>query len=123
MHFNSKGAFPLVLGGLWKSPEYSLKDKVNFFRGIMSSGRILWPELIKIDLISNAPCLRIPVYFLLGKHDHEVPCTMAEQYFNILAAPTKELIWFENSAHMLMCEENDKFNDILIRKVISETYR
>jgi pimeloyl-ACP methyl ester carboxylesterase len=33
-------------------------------------------------------------------------------------APGKELIWFENSAHMINSEERDAFNKILVEKVL-----
>jgi esterase/lipase len=54
----------------------------------------------------------------LGKHDYEVPSVLAEQYFNIIEAPKKELIWFENSAHFANIEEKEKFNALLINHVL-----
>jgi pimeloyl-ACP methyl ester carboxylesterase len=35
----------------------------------------------------------------------------------VLKAPYKELIWFENTAHMVNSEERDLFNSILVEKV------
>ena len=115
---NSKGAFPVVIGSLVRSTEYNLRDKVNFFRGIFSSVRLVWPELMTINLIDQAPVLKVPVFFLLGRHDHEAPYILAEQYFKILDAPRKEIIWFEKSAHLPHVEENEKFNNILIKHVL-----
>mgnify|MGYP001417842235 CR=1 FL=1 len=119
---SASGAFPLVIGSLVSATEYTLPDKVNFFRGIFSSVRLLWPELMTIDLAEQAPSLKVPVFFMLGKHDHAVPSILAEQYFNILNAPSKELIWFENSAHLPNIEEKDNFNDVLINQVLPATY-
>lgn len=115
---SSMGAFPVVVGGLIRATEYSWTDKVNFFRGILRSVRLIWPELMTIDLMEMAPRLKVPVYFALGKHDHEAPFTLAKQYFKMLEAPHKELIWFENSAHMPQLEENEKFTDLLINHVL-----
>jgi pimeloyl-ACP methyl ester carboxylesterase len=119
---SSYGAFPIVIGSLIRSGEYSIRDKVNFFKGIFSSIRLIWPELMTINLMELAPSLNVPVYFVLGKHDHEVPYPLAEQYFNQLEAPTKELIWFKNSAHYPQIEEKDKFIKFLVNNVLSSTY-
>ncbi len=48
----------------------------------------------------------------------DVPFMLAEHYFNQLKAPNKELIWFENSAHFPIVEEQEKFNDLLINRVL-----
>jgi proline iminopeptidase len=55
---------------------------------------------------------------MLGKYDYEVPSVLAEQYFKIIEAPKKELIWFEKSAHFAYTEENEKFNDLLINHLL-----
>jgi len=115
---NSKGAFPAVVGSLIRSTEYNLADKVNFFRGIFSSVRLIWPELMTINLKELAPTLKVPIYFILGKHDFEAPSMLAEQYFEILDAPGKELIWFENSAHLPIVEETARFTDLMINHIL-----
>jgi len=119
---NSKGAFPVVIGSLLRSTEYNLWDKVNFFRGIFSSVRLIWPELMTINLMVQVSSLKVPVFFVLGRHDHEAPSILAEEYFKLLDAPRKELIWFEKSAHMPHVEENEKFSNILIKDVLQGLY-
>jgi pimeloyl-ACP methyl ester carboxylesterase len=49
-----------------------------------------------------------------------VPFELSEEYFNVLQAPSKELIWFESSAHSAPFEEPDKFNQLMIEKVLRE---
>lgn len=122
LYGSSKGAFPLFIGRLLRSSEYTLFDKVNFFRGIFSTVRLVFPELMTVNLMEQAPSLKVPVYFALGKHDYEAPFMLAEQYFKILEAPCKELIWFENSAHLPYVEENEKFNDLLINHILPAIY-
>ena len=119
---SSKGAFPLVISRLIRSTEYSLTDRVNFLRGIFASIRLIWQELLTVNLIEQAASLKVPVYFVLGKHDYEVPSKVAEKYFEILDAPHKELVWFENSAHFPNVEENEKFIDLLINRVLPAIY-
>jgi pimeloyl-ACP methyl ester carboxylesterase len=122
LYGSSKGAFPIVLRCLMRSTEYSLPDKVNFFRGIFASVKLLWQELMTVNLNELAPYLEVPVYFTIGKHDYEGVFILAEQYFKILKAPSKELIWFENSAHLPIVEENAKFNDLLINHILPANY-
>jgi esterase/lipase len=59
----------------------------------------------------------VPAFFIEGRHDHEVPSEIAARYFAALRAPSKELIWFENSAHMVNSEERESFDSVLIEKV------
>ncbi len=122
LYGSSNGAFFLVLKNLLLSPEYCLKDKINFFRGIFTSVKLIFPELLHVDLRRQALCLKIPVYFILGKHDYEAPFMLAEQYFKLLNAPVKELFWFENSAHLPHIEENSKFQKLLINHILPANY-
>ena len=118
LYGSSKGAFPSVMRCLLRSTEYNLLDKINFFRGIFSTSRMIFFELMKINLMEQAPVLNVPVYFVLGEHDYEAPSMIAEKYFSMLSAPSKELVWFENSAHMPTIEENEKFINLLINHVL-----
>jgi pimeloyl-ACP methyl ester carboxylesterase len=100
------------------SREYTLMDRINFFRGIFGSMRLLWPQLLTVDLFDSVPELKVPVYMMEGRFDKEVPSEIAERYFSVIRAPSKELIWFESSAHMPNSEERDRFNAILTDRVL-----
>jgi pimeloyl-ACP methyl ester carboxylesterase len=80
------------------------------FGGMFFSLRTLWPQVSAINLESAAPELKMPVWFLSGRHDHQVDAGVAEAYFNKLEAPKKQLVWFENSGHFVPFEEPEKFN-------------
>jgi pimeloyl-ACP methyl ester carboxylesterase len=98
--------------------EYTVLDRANFYRGMLDSLRLLWPQLLAVNLPQQAPALQVPVFLALGRHDHEIDCELAEAYFNVLQAPRKELTWFEESAHMPHLEETDKFNELLVEQVL-----
>lgn len=118
VHGSRIGATGLVLGGVLFSREYNLTDRINVFRGLLASINRLWPQLLKVDLFKTVPEMKIPVFLMEGRHDHEVPSEIAARYFAVLKAPAKELIWFENAAHMVNSEERDLFNKILVEKVL-----
>jgi len=62
--------------------------------------------------------IKVPVFLMEGKYDHEYPSEIAERYFNKLRAPAKELIWFDQSAYMPNAEERDLFNKIMVEEVL-----
>jgi pimeloyl-ACP methyl ester carboxylesterase len=78
---------------------------------------ILLDELMRVNLMESATTLKVPVYFITGRHDYNTPFELVEDYMEVLDAPYKEIIWFENSAHWIPFEEPEKFNDVLINIV------
>ena len=118
---NPKGAHALFIAGLQGAAEYNTLDKINFVRGLQRSLRLLWPRVLAVNFFEQAPALELPVYLCLGRHDYQTPFTLAEQYFDILDAPRKELIWFDHSAHMPHLEEPDKFIDLLVNHILPAT--
>lgn len=117
-HGSSIGAFGAVLRSVLFSSEYTVLDRVNFFRGIFRSVEALYPELARRDLFVEVPEVHIPVFFCLGRHDWEVPSVLASRYFDSLRAPGKQRVWFEDSAHMPFAEEKDRFNEFMVDVVL-----
>jgi pimeloyl-ACP methyl ester carboxylesterase len=99
--------------------EYGLYDKVNFFRGLLDTGSIVYQQLWTVDFRQQATRLDVPIYFLIGRHDINAPPKLTEEYFNLLSAPHKELIWFEHSGHSPWMNESDKFVDVMVNKILT----
>ena len=117
MHFNDLIKIAL------KSPDYSLFDGIKFFRGEPFSTNALWNTAFEADFFKQIPRLDIPVYFFNGRYDYNTPFELVERYYQMLDAPKgKHLIWFEESGHMIPFEEPEKYADMLINKVLKETY-
>jgi proline iminopeptidase len=98
-----------------KAPETSWPDVIAFVRGTSLSMQALWPTVQAFDANTSYPRLEVPVFFLLGRHDRQVSPALAAKYFERLQAPSKELIWFEGSAHSPPFEEPDSFNAAILR--------
>jgi len=97
------------------SPEYNLLTKFSYIKNALASSKILAPEMLKVRFLENIKEFKVPIYFIMGKHDYHTPTALVEKFFNQLQSPKKELILFENSAHVPQLEENEKFNKTLIR--------
>lgn len=123
VHGNPRGGMTTLLSCLLKTSEYSWQDRINVFRGVFAGMRCMWPQILSIDLTQQVPELRVPVYFLEGRHDYEAPATLAESYFQRLRAPQKALVWFEDSAHFVNSEQADAFNRFFIERLLPETQR
>lgn len=67
--------------------------------------------------LSNITSLDLPVYFMAGRHDWNLPGIVAEKYLKTLNAPEKEFIWFENSGHEPPEEEPEEFNNRVVQIV------
>ena len=89
-------------------------------RGFRFSLDAMWADTSRepLDLV---PALEMPVFFFLGRNDHWVPPESSVAYFELLAAPSKKLLWFEQSGHEPFVDEPAKFNAMmaaLVRPVI-----
>ena len=79
---------------------------------------VLRPQLLEVDFFQSVPEITVPIFFMEGRHDKEVPAEIAERYFHALRAPVKELIWFEQSAHLPNSEQRDLFTSLMVQKVL-----
>lgn len=76
--------------------EYGLVDKINFARGLIESFAVVYPQLQGLDFAVQAASMEVPMYFLVGRKDVNAMASLVENYYNILQAPYKELIWLES---------------------------
>jgi pimeloyl-ACP methyl ester carboxylesterase len=90
--------------------ESSILELPSAFRGFHLTMDAMWPEVSRLNLIDLVPKLEMPVFFLLGRKDPWVPPETSVAYFDALTAPSKELVWFEDSGHEPFVDEPDKFN-------------
>jgi pimeloyl-ACP methyl ester carboxylesterase len=91
-------------------PESSIFDLPNLLRGFRFSLDAMWAEVSALNLMKVVPALQMPAFFFLGRHDHWVPAETSVAYFDVLTAPSKKLLWFEESGHELFVDEPARFN-------------
>jgi pimeloyl-ACP methyl ester carboxylesterase len=102
-----------VLGG----QESSIRDLPSTSRGFRFSLGAMWTEVSRLNLIELEPAVEMPVFFFLGRNDHCVPAEISVAYINALTAPSKRLVWFEESGHEPFVDEPAKFNALMVELV------
>jgi pimeloyl-ACP methyl ester carboxylesterase len=102
-----------LLVSLLRSADYSPADTVRTIRGMAAAQAALLPELAALDLTHTLTHLNTPIMMVQGRHDQVAPPSAAERYAELLEAPSKQLLWFEHSAHMPHLEEPERFRDLL----------
>jgi pimeloyl-ACP methyl ester carboxylesterase len=94
-------------------PESSPFDLWRILQGMSFSVNSMWDEITNLNLIEQVPELKMPVFFFLGRHDRVVDAKTSSFYFETLIAPSKKLVWFENTTHDPASEEAEKFNAMM----------
>jgi pimeloyl-ACP methyl ester carboxylesterase len=105
---------------LWKvgrallnGQETSVLDLRNTMWGFRLSLDAMWMEASRLNVTELVPALPMPVFFFLGRNDHWVPAETSVAYIDALTAPSKRLVWFEESGHEPFVDEPAKFNALM----------
>jgi pimeloyl-ACP methyl ester carboxylesterase len=104
-----------LVASLLRSPDYSLGDVVRTLRGVSATQEALLSELAVMDLVHSLPVIDVPVVMAQGRLDQVAPGEAAQRYFDQLNAPSKQLAWFEHSAHTPQLEEPQLFRSLLLQ--------
>jgi proline iminopeptidase len=102
-------------------PENSLMDRINGFRSFLDTFSVLYPQIADLDFRRDATELGVPYYMVLGAHEARGRAIPANEWFDMLAAPSKERVIFAHSGHRPQFEEPGEFA-ALMRRVLDDTY-
>src|SRR5262245_1530176 len=116
---NYHGMLRALLITLVRSPDYSAADVIRTFGGMRASQTALLPQLATTDLVRAIPRLEVPIVLAQGRFDQVAPAEAARRFHDSLTAPSKQLAWFEKSAHTPHLEEPAKFRALLMNVVAS----
>ena len=107
-----------LLRTLFFAHEYSIGDSYNAIRGNLQSVELLLEDMMEVNLLVQVTNLEVPVYFIHGIHDYVTPGQLVEEYYELLEAPEKHLLWFEFSAHSPHLEQPRGFVRIMVERVL-----
>ncbi len=98
------------------SPAYTAADRKAWSAGSAFSVATLWPRLRDVSF-NQLHKVDAPLVFLLGRHDYTVPAPIAAAWLERVDAPSKQVVWFEHSAHLPMAEEPGRVFAALLEHV------
>ncbi|MBL3649914.1 alpha/beta hydrolase [Bacillus vallismortis] len=98
--------------------EYGIKNMHKFLNGHRFSKKHLTDELYLFNGFESIPFIRVPCFFISGRHDLIVPAEISKQFYQELEAPEKHWLQFENSAHTPHIEEPSLFASTLSRHAL-----
>lgn len=105
---NSKSFFPLIWSGIF-APEYSLPEVLKVAEASSFSSSNMKYNVLSGSIYNDIRDYPIPVYFIVGKSDYTTPHELISKYYEMIEAPKKEIVYFDNSAHFPFFEEPVKF--------------
>jgi pimeloyl-ACP methyl ester carboxylesterase len=110
-----------LLGELLTAPDYSLKDVVNYFRGVIGGddffGQTLDGPLMRVDLPALGTDFSIPFFVVEGEEDDITPAPLARAYFDKVTAPHKTFLLMPDAGHMALLTRSDVFLKFLLTEV------
>lgn len=96
-----------------RSPIFKFSDIRAMIKGLKANEKLM-EYLIKFNLNKQSYEYKVPVYYILGENDWQVPTILAKRYFNKIIAPHKKIYIIKNSGHRPMLEEKKLFEDALL---------
>lgn len=110
-----KGFFNKLAQITRNRPEYTEEDEERMNEGNQFSVKAMWPEVLTVNLLEQIKAVKVPVYFLMGKHDYNTPNELVKEFYTSLDAPHKELLEFDDVAHCLLFEDPERFYKVMWR--------
>jgi len=100
----------------------TIDDTVAFKKYFTENSEMtaLFKEANYINLTVSLPRVNCPVYFFVGRKDHQTNYLISEKYYNELSAPKKQLFWFENSGHLIPVTEPQLMQKVVITQVLPQ---
>ncbi len=101
-------------------PEYTWMDRINGFRGFFDSASVIYPQLQDIDFRLDVPQLDVPFYMVIGEHEARGRAVLANEWFDMLEAPSKERILFPGAGHRPQFDQPVRFAEVMAQ-VLAES--
>ena len=99
------------------SPLYSLRDSYSLFAGFQWSTTQMFSELMAYDAWRLGTRFEVPFFLFQGERDVITLTTLAEEYFEEVEAPTKELALIPDAGHFAAFTQPERFLAELLARV------
>lgn len=101
--------------------EYTLLEQGHNLGAFLDVFSALYPQLQDIDFRVDATELDVPVYLVQGRYEARGRAEPAQEWFEMLRAPSKELFVLDTSGHRSIFEQPAEFHDLMVNNVLSDT--
>ncbi|MEJ8547232.1 alpha/beta fold hydrolase [Brevibacillus borstelensis] len=98
---------------VFKSPIFRFSDIIAFMK-IFRANAHLHRFLGDFNLRNEKAEYKVPLYYILGGNDWQVPYVVAQKYFEEIKAPNKGIYIIPDAGHMTMMEQPELFFDALL---------
>ncbi|MGL9729666.1 alpha/beta fold hydrolase [Enterococcus sp. DIV0756] len=100
-----------------KSPTFKLSDIYLALRCPLLNAKLM--ELLLDYSIEDVTHYDLPVFYICGRNDWQVPSVLVEEYYERIEAPRKQLYWIEDAGHMTNLENPMAYNEAIREIVLS----
>ena len=94
-------------------PENTLMDRINATRAMFDVNWFVYPQLQDYDFREEVTSLEVPVHLVLGRHEARGRDVPAREWFELLQAPSKELVVFDDAGHRPSFEQPHEFAELM----------
>lgn len=99
---------------MFRSPIVGVKDFINMITSKnMEASKKLIDYMFAYSILKDKD-YQLPVYYICGRNDWQVPSVLVNDYFETINAPKKQLYWVENAGHITDFDNPQGFNDALL---------
>jgi pimeloyl-ACP methyl ester carboxylesterase len=110
-----------LLAELLTAPDYSLKDVVRYFQGVIGGddffGEKMDGPMMRVDLPALGTEFSMPFFVVEGAEDDITPASLAKIYFDRITAPHKKFELIPDAGHMALLTRSDLFGEFLVANV------
>jgi len=83
----------------------------------------VWSQSNQVNLFKSTPVIHCPVYFFAGQKDYNTNYSVTNEYFTQLATPQKELFTFPFLGHSVPEGNPERFQELILKKVLPQTMK
>jgi hypothetical protein len=99
--------------GSRRAPEASILELRSTMRAFPFCIESMWAEVSRLNLIEGVPAFEAPVVFMVGRRYPWIPAEISVAYFDVHRAPSKKMVFFDESGHEPFVDEPSKFVTVM----------
>ena len=101
---------------MFLASEHNFRSKINLVRGLLRGVKVVYPQLAFRDMEEEVTSLGCPLFLINGRSDMTCVASISERWFQKVSAPSKQMLWLENSGHNGVFTEPEPFIELLIQE-------